>query len=185
MNCAPGIWRHFLPRLASILGLAAVCLGATSSSCSIGGSDDRNGEEPSFVTQLTLRNLDGEITDSFERGEPITMVLTVRNRLRTSASVDFTTTRTSDFVVVRENTDNVVWQWSAGQLPFPTRPTTLDFAAGETKTFTVTWTQVDNNDAQVRAGTYEARGVLVYTGFDSNPLRSNQMGSTLERFTID
>jgi hypothetical protein len=28
------------------------------------------------------------------------------------------------------------------------------------------------------------RGVLVYEGFDTDPLRSHEMGSTLERFTI-
>ena len=33
-------------------------------------------------------------------------------------------------------------------------------------------------------GDYEARGVLVYSDFDINPLKSNQLASTLVRFTI-
>ena len=178
-----GSLRRVLPRALSVLGAGAVCLGATSSSCSLGGFDDR--DEPSFVTELSLRNLDGETTDTFERGELITMVLTVRNRLGTRASVDFTTRRTSDFVVVRENTRDVVWQWSTSQAPFAQTPTTLEFEPGETKTFTVSWDQISDAGVQVRSDTYEARGALVYSGFDTNPLRSNQMGSTLERFRID
>lgn len=184
-----------LPRLIAVIGLLAICLGASSRSCSLGNigddDDDDNGggggnnEEPSFVTTLELRNSDGEIADQFDRGESIQMTLTVRNRLNSAVQVDFTTTRTSDFIVVEENTDDVVWQWSDDEGPFSDIETTLDFAAGEIRTFTVTWDQEGDNDNQVRADTYEARGVLLYEDFDSNPLRTNQLGSTLVRFTID
>jgi hypothetical protein len=37
----------------------------------------------------------------------------------------------------------------------------------------------------VRVGSYEARGVLVFDGFDNNPLRASQLGSQLEQFTIN
>ncbi len=162
--------------------MLAICIGASSQSCSF-GSDSGGSDRPSFVTELSLQDLDGQVTDSFERGDPITLVLTVRNRLGTSVEVDFPSARTFDFVVVRQNTDNVVWQWSNGR-NFPQVATTLTFAPGETKTFSWDWDQQGNNGEQVRRDSYEARGVLVYAGFDTNPLRSNQLGSTLIRFEI-
>jgi hypothetical protein len=172
-----------LPRLLTLLGIAALCMGSTSRSCSLGssgGSDDN----PSFVAQLEVQDSGGGSTNTFDRGETIQFVLTVRNRLESSATAEFTTARTSDFVVVREHTSDVVWKWSDDQPPFANTVTSIDFAAGETRTFSVTWNQILTNGAQLRSGTYEARGVLVYNDFDSNPLRANQMGSTLERFTI-
>ena len=179
-----------LPRLIAVIGLLAICLGASSGSCSLGsvGNDDDDGgntDDPSFATTLELRNARGEIADRFDRSELIDMTLTVRNRLNSTVEVDFDTTRTSDFIVVEENTNDVVWKWSDDQGPFADIETPLEFAPGQIQTFTVTWNQQGDSGNQVRAGTYEARGVLVYDDFDSNPLRSNQMGSTLVRFTID
>jgi hypothetical protein len=177
-----------LPRLATIAGMLVICLGATgSNSCTFFGKSSGSGGSNgslSFVTQLRLQNPGGEITNSFQRGERVEMVLTVRNRLDRTVQVDFTTGRTSDFVVVRENTSEVIWKWSDGQT-FPQTATTLSFTAGETKTFNVSWTQVNTSGTQVRVGSYEARGVLFFTGFDSDPLQSNQMGSSPERFTIN
>jgi hypothetical protein len=180
-----GGWR----RLATLLGILAVLAGTSSSrSCSLGGSDNDGdgGDDPTFVATLQLQDTSGEVTDSFERSELIQMILTVRNRRDTSESMDFDDTRTSDFVVVRANTDDIVWQLSKeSAAPSPT-PTTLDFAPNETKTFTTTWDQLDSDGGdQVRTGTYEARGVLVFDGFDTNPLRASQRGSQLERFTIN
>jgi hypothetical protein len=37
----------------------------------------------------------------------------------------------------------------------------------------------------VGVGSYEARGVLIFDGFDDHPLRASQLGSPLERFTIN
>lgn len=176
-----------MPRVVTVLGILAICLGAESNSCSLrdglggGGSDN----EPSFVTQLQIQDSAGQGTDSFQRGEQIQFVLTVRNRLNRSASIDFTTARTSDFVVVRENTSTVVWKWSEDQAAFAQVATTLTFAANETKNFTVQWNQIGRGGSQVARETYEARGVLVFDGFDTNPLRTNQQGSTLQRFTIN
>lgn len=190
MSFAPQA-RRSLPRLLTVCGILAICTGAsTSSSCSfrdrIGGDGD-DGDNPDFATRLEIQDAGGQITDTFERGELIQMVLTVRNRRNEAVTVEFPTTRTFDFVVVRENSDDVVWQLSdsAGAAPPSTIRTTIDFAPNQTQTFTTTWSQVDNDGNEVRTGAYEARGVLVYDGFDSNPLRSNQLGSTLERFTIN
>jgi hypothetical protein len=111
------------------------------------------------------------------------MVLSVRNRLDTPATVQFASGRQSDFVVVSRASGDVIWKWSDGK-SFTQALTELEFAANETKVFTVTWDQTDSDGQPVPAGDYEARGVLIFDGFDSDPLRSHEMGSTLERFTI-
>jgi hypothetical protein len=179
--------RKIFPRLATVAGLLVICLGTTSTrSCTFFGSNGNSGSNGSlsFVTELRLQRPGGDITDSFERGESIEMVLTVRNRLNRSVDVDFTDSRTSDFVVVRENSEDVVWQASDAATVTTTPAPTLTFQAGETKTFNITWSQLSSSGSQVRADSYEARGVLVFSGFDSDPLRSNQMGSSPQRFTI-
>lgn len=176
-----------LSRLATIAGLLVICLGTTNTrSCSFFGREGGgSGGSLSFVAQLRLQRSGGEITDSFERDEQIEMVLTVRNRLDRSVEVDFTDSRSADFVVVRENTSDVVWQFSDAQTVTQTPAPTLTFQAGETKTFTATWNQLRANGSQADRGSYEARGALVFEGFDSDPLRSNQMGSSPERFSIN
>jgi Intracellular proteinase inhibitor len=181
----PG-WRRF----ATLVAILVICAGTTTSnrSCSLGGSNNGGdgGDDPTFVATLQLQNSTGDTTDSFQRGETIQMVLTVRNRRDTTETIDFTDSRTRDFVVVRANTDNVVWQLSKETAaPSPT-PTTLTFGPNESQTFTTTWDQTESDSGdQVRTGTYEARGVLVFDGFDSRPLRASQLGSPLERFTIN
>lgn len=181
---------HGWRRYTTLIGILVICAGTTSSnrSCSLGSSnsDGDGGNDPTFVATLQLQDTTGDATDSFERGGLIQMILTVRNRRDTSESMDFSDSRTSDFVVVRANTETVVFQLSKeSAAPSPT-PTTLDFAPNETKTFTTTWDQTDSDSGdQVRVGTYEARGVLVFDGFDDHPLRASQRGSSLERFTIN
>jgi len=181
----PG-WRRF----ATLVAILVICAGTTTSnrSCSLGGSNNGGdgGDDPTFVATLQLQNSTGDVTDSFDRGATIQMVLTVRNRRDTTETIDFTDSRTRDFVVVRANTDNFVWQLSKETAaPSPT-PTTLTFGPNETQTFTTTWDQTESDSGdQVRTGTYEARGVLVFDGFDSRPLRASQLGSPLESFTIN
>jgi len=173
-----------LPRVATVVGVLAICMGATNSSCTfvsnLGGS---GGSQPSFVVHLQLEDVNGGVSDTFQTGDQISMVMKIRNRLSTSASIEFPDGRQSDFVVVQADSSNVVWKWS-DKRTFGQVATKLDFAAGETKTVTVTWNQVGNDNLQVLPGTYEARGALVYSGFDASPLEANQQGSTPERFTI-
>lgn len=179
---------HGWQRLTTLLGILVVCAGTTSSrSCSLGSSDNSSdgGNDPTFVATLQLQDATGDVTDSFQRDELIQMILTVRNRTDETQTVNFTTSLQSDFVVVRENTDSVVWQLSdVDAAPSPT-PTTLEFAPNEVKTFTRTWNQVESDGDTARVGTYEARGVVVFDGFDERPLRASQLGSQLERFTIN
>lgn len=177
------VLRRGAPRTITVLGMLVICLGSSSRSCRLiqDNIEDREGE---FVAALTVQDAGGQITDTFERGETIQFVLTVRNELETTATIEFPSARTSDFVVVRNGSAEVVWQWSDDQPAFAQVLTELEFAPLETKTFTATWNQTGETGVQVRTGTYQARGVLVFSGFDSDPLQENQQGSPLESFTI-
>jgi Intracellular proteinase inhibitor len=180
---------HGWRRIATLAGILVICAGTTTSnrSCSLRGSDDSGdgGDDPTFVATLQLQSVTGEVTDTFQRQELIQMVLTVRNRTDETRTLDFDTSRQSDFVVVRDNTDNVVWQLSDVSAPESPTPSTLEFAPNQVRTITTSWNQIDSNGDQVRVGSYEARGVLIFDGFDSSPLRASQLGSPLERFTIN
>jgi hypothetical protein len=180
---------HGWRRAATLLGILAICAGTTASnrSCSLGSSnsDGDGGNDPTFVATLQLQNSSGDVTDSFERSATIQMILTVRNRTDQTQTLDFTTTRQSDFVVVRENSTTVVWQLSDDAAAPSNTASTLEFAPNQVRTITTVWNQLDSSGDQVRTGSYEARGVLVFDGFDDHPLRASQLGSQLERFTIN
>lgn len=172
------------PRLLTVIGLLAVCLGASSKSCRIIQDNIDNRTDLELAVALTIQDAGGQITDTFERNDQIQLVMTVRNELDVTATVEFPTSRTSDFVIVRDGTAEVLWKWSENQPPFAQTPGELTFAPGETKTFTAIWNQRSNADVLVRTGTYQARGVLVFSGFDTDPLQDNQQGSALQRFRI-
>ena len=181
---------HGWPRLLTLLGILAICAASTSSrSCNFGSSNNNGGDggdDPTFVATLQLQDASGDVTVSFERGATVTRILTVRNRRDTNETIDFTDSRTRDFVVVRANTTDVVWQLSKETAAPSPNPTTLTFGPNESQTFTTTWDQTESGSGdQVRVGNYEARGVLIFDGFDNNPLRASQLGSPLEQFTIN
>lgn len=176
-----------VPRLLTVLGVLALCTGASSRSCSFGDSNNGGdgGNNPDFVTTLQLQDASGNVTDTFERDELIQMILTIRNRTNDTQTLTFDTSRQSDFVVVRESTDNVVWQQSDRDEAPSNTTSTLEFAPNQVRTITTTWDQIETDGSRVSTGAYEARGVLIFDGFDSNPLRASQLGSQLERFTIN
>lgn len=168
-----GTW---LLKLAAVAVVWTFTAGATScSSDSMGG--------PTFVTDLVIRNAAGAVDNQFARGEPVTFELSVRNRTRQEAVLQFSTGHQFDFVVLDDGTRNVRWKWSHGKA-FLTVATEIEFAAGETKLFQVTWDQRDNDTQQVPAGEYEARGVMMFSQFATDPLFSSQLGSPLRAFTV-
>ena len=98
---------HGWRRLPTLLGILLICAATTSSnrSCSFGNSSNNGGDggnDPTFVATLELQDSSGNVTNSFERNGTITMILTVRNRRDTTQTIDFTESRTRDFVVVRD-----------------------------------------------------------------------------------
>lgn len=178
------VLRRSAPRIATVIGILAICLGASSKSCRLIQDNVENRDNLSFVTALSVQDAGGTGSDTFELREPIQLVMTVRNEQDRTATIQFSTARQSDFVIVRDGTADVVWQWSDDQPALQPGATELVFAPLETKTFTATWNQTGINDTQVRTGAYQARGVLVFSGFDTDPLQENQQGSALVRFTI-
>ncbi|NJO12877.1 MAG: hypothetical protein HC872_04770 [Gammaproteobacteria bacterium] len=119
---------------------------------------------PTFVTDLKLKNAAGVERSEFALGEPLTLELTVRNRGRTEAILQFSSGHQFDFVALDGGTSRVRWQWSRGK-EFVQGTTELQFEAGETKTFVVSWNQVDGTGQAVAPGNYEARGVLLFAEF--------------------
>ena len=191
-HCAPGIkamnggkkfWR-LLPLLAAF----TLIMGSGWVSCSYNTPNNSPNIPPhtalSFSTELDLTDDAGKSRRTFAAGMPIHMILTVRNRLPQTVQVDLATSRTYDFIVVRENTDTIIWQWSKAY-PEVRTPTTITFGPGETQTFEAIWNQVDNAGLPVPPGGYEARGALVFQGFDANPMQSNQLASPPVRFVIE
>jgi Intracellular proteinase inhibitor len=174
--------RRGLPRLVTVAGVLAICLGANQRSCTFFGvsSDD---PDPSFLTEIELRNARGATT-TFALGETVTMVLTVRNLLDTASTVEFPSAQQFDFVVLRPNSDTIVWRWSDDEGPFTQVPSEIEFAAGETLTFTRSWNQTDSTGARLPAGTFEVRGALMFSELATNPRVENQMASDFETLTI-
>jgi hypothetical protein len=182
---------HGWRRLLTLLGILVICAGSTTSnrSCSFSNSNNNNsgdgGNDPTFVVTLQLQDVNGDVTDSFERDALIQMIMTVRNRTDQTQTLDFDTSRQSDFVVVRDNTDNVVWRLSDVSSPPSSTPSTLTFGPNEVRTITTSWDQIDSDGNRTAVGTYEARGVLIFDGFEDHPLRASQLGSPLQQFTIN
>lgn len=172
-------------RLLIALGAIAICTGATSQSCTLRDllKKDSN-SDLSFSTTLRLLDNTGSATTTFNQGDSIQFELQVNNLDDNSATLNFDTTQQTDFVVVKADSSDVVWQWSKHQ-PAPSETaSTLEFAGNQSRTFTVNWDQTDDNGNLLDRGNYEARGVVIFDGFSNDPLKQNQLGSTLERFTI-
>ena len=183
MNAQLSRLRRSAPRLITVVGVLAICLGSSSKSCRLITDNIENRDDLSFAVALTTQDQGGQITDSFEDGEPIQFVMTVRNELETAATIEFPTGRQTDFIVVNNGTADKVWQWSDDQA-FTQARSELTFDALETKTFTVLWNQQSRTGVQVRSGTYQVRGVLHFSGFDTDPLQDNEQASDLVTFRI-
>jgi hypothetical protein len=166
------------------LGAVVLVTGGAQTSCSTGDlsqlppRDDSgvSGDGPTFTTTLVLRDAAGVARSSFQAGELITFELSVRNRTSQPVDVDFRSGQQYDFYAFRSGTRDVVWLWSSTAL-FIAAETTLNFAAGETKVFTVQW-------SQGAPGSYEARGAVLFDALMSNPQAPHELGSILVPFTI-
>jgi hypothetical protein len=176
-----------MARLALLVGIALVTSGYAS--CSFSSGPD-GGEYPTvpgtgdtFSSTLTLRNVSGVETDSFVFGEPIRFDFKIDNLTNVQQRVRFPDAQTHDFLVTNQNATQVLWMWSDGQA-FAQVSTELLFEPYATKTFTLIWPATLTDGTQLGVGNYQARGTLVYPGFETNPLATDEMASPLEAFTV-
>ncbi|MGA9852497.1 MAG: BsuPI-related putative proteinase inhibitor [Gammaproteobacteria bacterium] len=158
-----------LMRVTGIVICAALLLGATQCQSTSSGIGP-NG--PDFVTTLAVEDASGNTTSSFTLGQPIQLVLSVRNRTTSSQTISFNTAQQYNFVVLDSGSATEVWTWSLVQT-FSQNTTTLTLAAGQTQTYTVTWDQTDDNDQLVPSGNYE-----VFAGMTCNNSTSSSSSSS-------
>jgi len=132
---------------------------------------------------LTLRNVTGVETDNFVFGEPIRFDFKIDNLTNARKTVQFPDAQTHDFLVVNQGTVQIRWMWSDGQA-FAQVVTDLVFEPYASKTFTLIWPGTLADGTNLGVGNYQARGALVFPGFEANPLAPNDMASPLEPFTV-
>jgi hypothetical protein len=173
-----------------VLGAVWVVTGGSQYSCSSDGTgrisnrDLDSGDGPTFTTTLVLRDTAGAETYTFQRGETIRFELTVRNRTDTAVHVQFPSPLQGDYVVFNDGGNTPRWQASEGRV-FAAVVTEVVFEPHESKIFAAEWNQETRNGTLLERGNYEARGVLWFDGFATNPLATHELGSTLRAFTVN
>jgi type IV secretory pathway TrbF-like protein len=147
----------------------------------IGGVDGSGGII--WVSTLSMHNPAGVRTTSFVLGEPIRFEFEIRNVTQSTVVVQFDTAQIYDFIVVDAGTARVRWQWSEG-LGFTQTPTEITVAPNSSRSFTATWNGQLRDGSQLPAGTYQARGLMVFDEFFGDPLARNDMASGLQTFSV-
>lgn len=136
-----------------LIGLCAVLMLLGNNNC----SKNNDAGTPQFVTSIAVQDANNLPASAFAKGDTIKFVLTIRNRSNSSQTLWFNSSQEYNLAVVQAGTNDVVWNWDATQT-FTSQFTSLEFTAGETKTFTVTWDQAGNDSVQVDTGKYEVIG---------------------------
>ena len=176
-----------IARLALVVGIGLVTCGY--SSCvfvsNTGGSGDNGngGVVGTFSTNLVLRDSSGVATNSFVFGEQIRFDLESRNSSSQMVTLTFPDAQIYDFVVLPENSSEVIWRWS-DNMTFPDVVTRLTFDPHSSKAYSVLWTGILADGTQLPAGNYRARGALVFDELASDPLAASDKGSPLVSFTV-
>lgn len=175
----------------AVAGLCLLTLGGYSS-CVFISTDDNDENDPDewqnighddFVTTLILRDSTGTASTSFVMGESIRFDLEIQNTSGHVSTLTLPTTQIYDFYVLDAATSNVRWHWS-DNMGFAPAATPLSFTPNATRAYSVVWNGVLSNGAQLPAGTYRARGVIVATDFRDDPLTSSPLGSNIVNFTV-
>ncbi|MDO8586893.1 MAG: BsuPI-related putative proteinase inhibitor [Armatimonadota bacterium] len=94
-------------------------------------------------------------------GKPVRMELVVMNNTDRVMLFTFSSGQQFDFWVTRDGTE--VWRWSRGKF-FTQALTHLNLAPGQSKTFSTTWNQQDNDGRQVPIGSYVVSAQLTTSG---------------------
>jgi hypothetical protein len=139
------------------LGVLVLLLAgaAPEPGCAESGSGD---EEVGVEVRLTLEREEGVEAHSFAPGEPLGLVLTLRNPGAAPWRRSLPTAQTHDFAVVGSD-GRELWRWSAGRM-FAQMLGELVLAPGEVRSFRARW-----SPAPLPApGSYRARGWIVGDG---------------------
>jgi hypothetical protein len=173
-----------MARLALLAGVWLATSGNSSCSFNSGSGDDGPPDpDESFSATLILRDTAGVETSSFVFGEPVRFDFEIANRTNRQQRLRFPDAQTHDFLVVNDRSVQVRWRWSDGQA-FPQVNTELVFEPYASKSFTVYWPGTLADGTQLPPGRYQARGTLVFDGFEANPLAPSDLGSELESFEV-
>ena len=176
-----------IARIGITVGIAFCTFGY--SACVFKSGDDGTDDgadiigSPTFSTTLTLRDSSGVATTSFVMGEPIRFDLEVLNRTSRTVSLQFPDGQMYDVYVFPADSPQILWRWGADKA-FPQVVTELSFPPDSSKAWLLDWNAALADGTQLPAGNYRARGYLVSTDFDTDPLRSDELASPVVHFTI-
>jgi hypothetical protein len=177
-----------MSRLALLLGICLFTAGAQTS-CSSSGvvsirdDDLDSGDGTRFTTRLTLRDSAGTETSTFDRGELVTFVLTVRNHSGQTVTLAGCCPPDSEFFVFDDDPRTLRWKWTEGR-SFPAVISDLVFAPFETRTFTAEWNMVTRSGSMLAPGRYDARGAVPFVQLQADPLVPGELASGLRTFTV-
>lgn len=164
---------RLLLRFTGIVLCAGVLLGNTQ--CQQSGNAQINpptgtppkpvlpGNGPDFVTNVTIEDGNGNVSNSFTQGEEIQFVVSVRNRTNTEQSVNIQVCGPyAAMAVVDAGTADVVATGYTPELNCQAvnlDGTPLAFAPGQTMTYTIQWNQqMYGSGNPVPPGNYEVMG---------------------------
>ena len=169
--------------------LVGICIGTMGNVayCSFKSGPQPMPVNPPYVTpfgsSLTLLDISGVETRSFVFGEPVRFDFEIVNLTSERQRVQFADGQDHDFIIVNNGTSQIRWKWSQNMV-FTQATTEMVFEPNASKTFTLYWPGTLADGTHLPAGTYQARGALVFDGFRANPLAPNDMASELETFTV-
>lgn len=172
-----GIW-------LATAGTVTFCSFQSGPGAGLGPGDPGGpGGPDTFRSTLVLRDLSGTETASFVFGESIRFVFTIENRTAREVRVVFPDAQTYDFFVFDNGTSRVRWQWSDGRA-FAQVGTEIIFAPDSSQTFTAIWSGTLADGTHLPPGNYQARGLMVYPGYETNPLVPHEYASPLTPFSV-
>lgn len=99
--------------------------------------------------------------NAYLKGDQVKIIMTVKNISMNSVTLEFTTSRHYDFMILKDDQD--VWMWSRDKY-FAQAFTTIVIKPGESLTYTVEWNQRDNMGNDVTPGRYRIMGTLPAIG---------------------
>lgn len=133
-----------------VIGLLIAAPGCARGEDNVTASD--------FETRLVLTDTAGKEARAFNGRDPVTLIVTIRNRSGAPRTLTLPTSQTHDCIVYAGK-DKEVWRWSAGRM-FAQVMTELTFTPGESRAIAVRWDLTDPKGAPLPPGDYRAVGLV-------------------------